>query len=113
MKITKGEVKITKEMVDYVRGLGNGTIKPEFLDDGLCGNFYMKFKAHLHRVFDYYGCCDAWPKFSGNYNYPVPYSIEPCTAYLTSCLWSDDYGKLRREFCLHVADFMEGLLNAT
>ena len=57
----------------------------------------------------------SWPKFSGYQEYPVPdpkalfnFSAARRIYYAYENLWEDSpYGNLRRELCLHVADWLE------
>lgn len=52
----------------------------------------------------------AWPKFSGNADYPVPspeHGLSNEGAYLFLNLWDGEYGKLRLElldFCIEYAE---------
>lgn len=108
-------MKITRGMVEYVRGLGKGSRKPIYIDAGLCDNFENEFMCELVDIVDWKECCESWSKFSGDYYYPVPGAradVEPLDAYdEAEDHWGGKYGDLRKEFCLHVADFMEGILN--
>jgi hypothetical protein len=50
-----------------------------------------------------------WPKYSGNYHYPVPAPTNesPMEAfYNTRYIWVNQYGKDRRELCTFVAKYL-------
>ena len=57
----------------------------------------------------------SWPNYSGCQAYPIPDPEAPsdaAAAYKIFCrrfdLWDDSpYGNLRRELCLHIADWLE------
>lgn len=70
---------------------------------GICGSVPMYFDRHglLFSLFK------AWPKFSGNWLYPVPHPTEPFDAagayYAAENKWEGEYGALRMElldFCI-------------
>lgn len=102
-------------IIKALREWGSGQ-EPLFDSIGLCGNL-----VHL---------CDlpgaviddllpeafrSWPNYSGNLGYPVPDPEAPSSKaaaykiyYDRHDLWEDSpYGNLRRELCLHVADWLE------
>jgi hypothetical protein len=100
-------MNITKEMIDYVRGLGDGTIRPRFKYTGLCQNFKDKVGASLYDLVDF----TKYPNFSGSISYPIKSFNKRCTheGYYESDVskWTGKYGKERKQFCLWVADELE------
>lgn len=97
-----------KEMVAYLRNLGNGCDPDDFLD-GICGNFKDRFDFALESLFkNYYDTVKKYKKFSGNIEYPVNSNFAcPREAFAVCELWSGDYGKERREFARYLADQLE------
>ena len=96
-------------VVDYLEGLARGTIEPESFKGGLC--FCLETKGikipKLKQIFK------SWSKFSGEVSYPVPdpYNKRAIAAYErfheSSGMWEGEYGKLRKELCQYVADYIK------
>lgn len=94
-----------KAIVEHLRKLGRGDIKPEEPAFGICYELRMKkwvpnYKAHFFN----------WPKFSGHLQYPVCHESMSAQDAFDSIpnLWCDDsYGDDRRELCLFLADQIE------
>jgi hypothetical protein len=101
--------KTEKKLIRHLRELGAGKINPKETEYGIC--------CEIENVFSGIGCVinygyyyDMWPKFSGNYAYPVPYDgMSPGDAFdYTTNLWDgSQYGEARRELCLFLADKLE------
>lgn len=79
---------------------------------GICGNLPLSYAA----VGDLLGeAFRSWPNYSGNQAYPVPDPKAPSDKAAASIIYESrrdlwdysPYGKLRRELCLHVADWLE------
>ena len=96
-----------------LREWGSGQEKPRVFF-GICGNLAQtlpedKVDDLLDEAFR------SWPKYSGNREYPIPDPEAPsdfAAAYRIYCsrhdLWDySPYGNLRRELCLHIADWLE------
>lgn len=102
------------KLSDYLRALGAGTLKPTYLDGGICSNLVATFKAPIGmpvRDVVHYGS-RTWRHYSGVSRFPIPDPTgrrAPSDAY-DSCkvsLWDGLYGALRRELCLHLAGYVE------
>ena len=103
------------QTIKALRAWGSGQEKPS-VSYGLCRNL-----ADLEILSD--AALDnllreafrSWPKYSGNRGYPVPDPEVPsdqaaaCRIYYSlENRWEDSpYGNLRRNLCLHVADWLE------
>lgn len=115
---SKMQYKITQEMVDYCRNMGNRKIKPRRKAFGLCTEFKEEFEnqgvmTNLGHHIDF----TKYPNFSGNPHYPIKSfnnRYAPITKHkLTKNLWDKrtKYGKERYKFCLWCADELERLMN--
>ena len=100
-------MKITQEMVDYCRSVGNGKkeIKGEY---GFCRYFYDVFDISLTFLIEF----SLYPSFSGYKAYPVPHPMGAKEAYEQLVLrqdaaWMGKYGDERRKFCRWCADELE------
>ena len=102
-------------IIKALRGWGSGQEEP-FVYYGICGNLayrrplsYATIENLVQEAFR------SWPKFSGCQAYPVPdpkalfnFSAARRIYYAHENLWeASPYGNLRRELCLHVADWLE------
>lgn len=103
------------QIIKFLRAWGSGQEKP-LTYYGICGNLthwrrlpeaavnYLLRKAFLD-----------WPGYSGNIMFPIPDPEAPSDKAAASLiydsrrdLWEDSpYGNLRRELCLHIADWLE------
>lgn len=107
-------------IIKALRAWGSGQEKPLFGPSGLCANLAHLFAPPeavidglLYDVFD--EAFRSWPSYSGNREYPVPDPEAPSDIaaahsiyYNQDNLWEDSpYGNLRRELCLHTADWLE------
>ena len=103
------------QTIKTLRAWGSGQEKP-LLNYGICGN--LVHLCGLYEAVVYSSLGEAflsWPKYSGNQEYPIPdpeASSDIGAAYGIFYgrfdLWDDSpYGNLRRELCLHVADWLE------
>ena len=102
-------------IIKTLRAWGHGQEKPIF-NSGICGNLVHLCGLYGAVVYSSLGeAFLSWPKYSGNRGYPIPdpeASSDPeaaCeTFYGRPDLWDDSpYGNLRRELCLHLADWLE------
>lgn len=134
------KIKVTQEMVDWCRGLGNGSLDPNkhcCVDGSNCGSavglcepfedeFLSKLEGfeksglnvnktewNLRHIIDF----SSWGEFSGDFNYPIC-GLDGNTAECEYDLilesggyWADTpYGNNRRAFALWCADELEKLL---
>ena len=83
---------------------------------GLCRNLQTLWNLSDARADDLLQeAFRSWPNYSGSREYPVPDPEAPFDEVAASSiyydrhdLWDDSpYGNLRRELCLHVADWLE------
>ena len=99
-----------------LRAWGNGQEKPPLSYYGLCANLVhlsALSEAVIKDLLD--EAFPRWPIYSGSREYPVPDPEAPSNKaaayriyYNHDNLWDDSpYGNLRRELCLHVADWLE------
>lgn len=107
-------IKVTQEMVDYCKGVGEGKIKPDFQYHGLCANFGFTFEAPpfiLDIVIDF----SKFPDFNGgSFKHPVKGGSDAYyLAKKQGNLWDyrTTHGKSRKAFCLFCADELEKLIN--
>ena len=102
-------------IIKTLRAWGSGQEKPIF-NYGICGN--LVHLCGLYGAVAYGSLGEAfpsWPKYSGNRDYPIPDPEAPSDIaaahsiyYNHENLWDDStYGDLRRELCLHIADWLE------
>jgi len=78
----------------------------------ICTLFHRRFETELSALIPsnlYY----KWEHFSGDTHHPVPSPHPECDAedYFVSCsdMWAnDEYGTMRRSWCLHLAEYFEG-----
>lgn len=102
-------------IIKTLRAWGSGQETP-LVNYGICGNLVHLCGLYEAVVYNSLGeAFLSWPKYSGNRAYPVPdpeassdlgaaYGI----FYSRFDLWDDSpYGNLRRELCLHIADWLE------
>lgn len=104
-------------IIKALRGWGSGQEEP-FVHYGICGNLadrrplsHATIENLIQEAFR------SWPKFSGCQSYPVPdpkalsnvfAARRIYSAHQNFNLWEDSpYGNLRRELCIHVADWLE------
>ena len=102
-------------IIKALREWGSGQEPP--LDSyGLCANLVHLCglgQAAIDDLID--GAFRSWPNYSGNWGYPVPDPEAPSSKAAAHKiyddrhdLWDDSpYGDLRRELCLHVANWLE------
>lgn len=102
-------------IIKTLREWGNGQ-EPLFDSVGLCGNLVHLCDLGQAAIDDLLGeAFRSWPNYSGSREYPVPDPEAPSNKaaadriyYNHYNLWDDSpYGKLRRELCLYVADWLE------
>lgn len=94
-------------LIAHLRGLADGSIKPNNPSLGLCQNIAFYFPACMVDVIYHF---ISWDKFSGDPALPVPHpTMLPVVAYCNLLnLWGDDeYGDNRRDLCRHCADCIE------
>ena len=103
------------QTIKALRAWGSGQEKPS-VSYGLCRNLAdlgILSDAAIDDLLD--EAFRSWPKHSGNRKYPIPDPKAPSDFaaayriyYGRHDLWEDSpYGNLRRELCLHVADWLE------
>ena len=98
-------------IIKTLRAWGSGQEKP-LVNYGICGNLPLSY-AEIDDLLNEAFC--SWPSYSGNPGYPVPDPEVPSDISAAGIiyrsgrdLWDDSpYGNLRRELCLHVADWLE------
>ena len=104
------------QIIKSLRAWGSGQEEPLFSHYGLCRNLVHRCglsEAAIDDLLD--EAFRSWPNYSGNRRYPVPDPEAPSSKdaaskiyYDRNHLWDDSpYGNLRRELCLHVADWLE------
>lgn len=103
-------------IIKTLRAWGSGQEKPPFDSSGLCVNLVHLCDLPGAVIDDLFQeAFHSWPSYSGNWLYPVPDPEAPSSKvaadriyYDRHDLWDDSpYGNLRRELCLHVADWLE------
>lgn len=71
---------------------------------GICAHF----EDYPHLVGKY---SKDWEHYTGDENFPVPcqdYPDDPGFGYIIcDNLWSDEYGRLRKDLCRHIADAID------
>ena len=93
-----------EQIVKYLRDLGNYIIDPEEEHYGICFNLSQEFPK-LRNAYDIVSeAAVGWEHHSGLRSFPVPYIYQPTFEY-----WSCEspVGRLRRDLCLYVADWIE------
>ena len=102
-------------IIKNLRAWGGGQ-ETAIVYSGICGNIVHLCSLPEAMIDDLLGeAFPSWPKYSGNRGYPVPDPEAPsdlaaaCRIYYSlENRWEDSpYGNLRRELCLHVADWLE------
>ena len=102
-------------IIKTLRGWGSGQ-EPPLVSVGLCANLVQLCDLSEAAIDDLLNeACPSWPSYSGSRGYPVPDPEAPsnkvaaCGIYYNhDNLWEDSpYGNLRRELCLHIADWLE------
>ena len=103
------------QIIKSLRAWGSGQESP-LTHYGICGN--LKHSRRLSEAAVTYllrGAFLDWPNYPWNPSYPIPDPealSDPDAArriyYSHKDLWDDSpYGNLRRELCLHIADWLE------
>ena len=109
-----------QEMLEYCEGLRDGTIKPKYLDEGLCYNFYIKFAVEIEKIIK----CSLtkYPEGTGNGFQPVPKNSKnkmvgsSYKAYFkamsNNTMWdyNTHYGKQRKKFMGWIAERIKLML---
>lgn len=98
-----------KEIVNYLRELGREEREVPEVARGICGNLLDEYEYEVRSsVFA------MWPKFSGDRRFPVPSTDSSLTAEQmfsvfsdAEDLWTGEYGQLRKDLCLWLADYYE------
>ena len=103
------------QSIKTLREWGHGQKKP-IAYFGICGNLVHMRALPEAAIYTSLGeAFLSWPKYSGNRGYPIP-DPEASSDLGAACgifyshpnLWEDSpYGNLRRELCLHIADWLE------
>lgn len=101
-------------IIKTLREWGSGQEKP-LVKYGLCRNLQTLWNLSDARAYDLLQeAFRSWSHYSGSRGFPVPDPEAPfdeiaaSSIYWTQNLWDDSpYGNLRRELCLHVADWLE------
>lgn len=103
--------RISKALREWGRGQ-----KEPLAHYGICARFPLMWTLS-HATTDnlFQEAFRSWPKFSGCRMYPAPdpearsdFSAARRIYHARKNLWEDSpYGNLRRELCLHVADWLE------
>lgn len=107
---------ITRVLINHLKRLSTGDVKPINESWGVCYELSRKFDIMYNELYTYF---EKWPKFSGNFEFPVPANIENKSAkdlfYEIENLWVDnnDYNNLRLELCLFLAlEFEKEIVNS-
>ena len=114
--MTPIEIQKIKLAIKVLRKLGKARSKPVDVSQGIChhlqchrlciGN-YMR----LMYLPSYDRIMKAWPKYSGQYMYPVPHPTKTAVAgYLDYNLWIGKYGANRRAYARYLAREFSKLL---
>lgn len=122
MKLTQEQkVRIRK----HLKQLGEGKVLPSQSRYGICDEVYYKFGDPLGDTKILYKYFKTWDKFSGSLRFPV----STCAVYdskgyisfegkghfeyvVLDDKWGDnEYGDLRRDLCLHIAEEMKKEIN--
>ena len=99
--------KVEKEIIEYLKGLASGTIKPADTRLSLCCCLEQEGLRipKLSQIFE------SWSKYSGDIAYPIPDPKGWGSAYTKFCragdMWEGEYGDLRRELCQYIADYIK------
>lgn len=101
-------------IIKTLRAWGSGQ-EPPLAHVGLCRNLQTLWNLSDAQADDLLQeAFRSWPNYSGSWKYPVPDPEAPfdegaaSSIYWTQNLWEDSpYGNLRRELCLHIADWLE------
>lgn len=108
-----------KELIDWLEGLANKTIKPYNASEGLCYNLdvFIRRQGYGGNNVTYYQLklmtsYESWSSFSGYKGMPVPHpKLNACDAFMIPYKWRDDeYGDKRRDLCGHFAKYLRGVL---
>lgn len=96
-------MEIKQEITEHLRELANGEIDPSFGNNGICGELLFRFGITGASLV---GCFKSWPKYSGNFNFPVGAGSDDFLD--RDGLWAEnENGDLRRELCDHIADCLD------
>lgn len=98
-------------IIRVLRGWGRGQ-KPPLVSYGICGNLPISCAAVDNLLGEAFR---SWPNYSGNPCYPVPDPKAPSNKAAANIIYESrrdlwdysPYGNLRRELCLHAADWLE------
>lgn len=109
MTITKRETTTMnkRKLIKHLKSLGGGEIQPHHTTRGLCAELWHVGTNDILRYATRH-LMTQWPKFSGDFNYPVPHPcMSPREAFNTMPHWRcDEYGNARRELCLWLAEYL-------
>lgn len=104
MKISESKYPSIKFLVEYLQGLGDGSVDP-YPGWGLCTLVALKFENKYDDLLKEY--FTSWPMGSRVRGYPVPSvqgGLSAGEMYLSAPnLWEGEYGDLRKELCLYLA----------
>lgn len=114
----------TMRVVHHIRALGKQEIQPMHCHVGMCWEVYelmetldvpVEVRRALRQTTKH--ACFTWPHWSGYKHYPVPgvrgesRSASGFYSHSSDKWANNDYGDLRRSYCFHVANYLEGCLN--
>ena len=97
-----------QDVVNFLNNLAiHGSAEPE----GVCVLIDRQFSVNLGLVIprDVY---DSWEHFSGDYMYPVPSPhlyIDAEDVFYRLPKWEGKYGKFRRNWCRHLAEYFSNV----
>lgn len=102
------QLQLKQEIVDHLRALGTGKVKPISKVVGICRELTNKFS--IPGVSFIANRAEGWSEFSGERAFPIKHDEKECwSAYITARnLWGKTkYGDSRRALCLYIADVVE------
>lgn len=102
---------MNKYYATFLHNLGNADASFKS-NHRVCLLFTRRFISELTELIPY-SVYNSWPHFSGNSSYPVPDPNNPSQFSATIKFrdthdkWEGEYGRLRREWCLHLARYFD------
>ena len=91
---------------DVVNFLNNLAIHGSDSEHGVCMLLEDTFNVQFNIRESVY---ESWEHFSGDDSYPIPSTVLGMTeqqAFHNSPKWEGEYGKLRRDWCRHLAEYV-------
>ena len=88
-------------------------VDTNFPSPGICAQIYRPLQNNIDWFIHREKAFRSWPKYSGNFKFPVPYKIlgvlasSPERAYYTREKWAGRYGRDRRELLVHLIQWFK------